>query len=110
MKTDNEKFKKKCVDCVEQSKIDIYKLPNHSENDDQNYLHFDHYNEDIHGPIRRSWLQQKVCILLNYLMSDLNKLFFTIIISIVIENLKDYTFHIVNSGLNINILNVFIFK
>jgi len=92
LKTDNEKFIKKCVDCVEQSKIDIYKQPNHSENDDPNYLHFDHYNEEIHGPIRRSLFQQKVCILLNYLMLDLNKLFFKLIILIIMENLKGYHF------------------
>lgn len=65
MKTDNENFMKKCLECVEQSKIDIYKQPNHPENDDPNYLHFDHYNEEIHGPIRHSWLQQNVSILLN---------------------------------------------
>lgn len=55
---------KKCEDCVEQSKIDVYKEPN-PENNDPNYLHFDHYNDEIHGAIKRSWLQQKVCILLN---------------------------------------------
>lgn len=53
---------KKCEDCVDQSQIDIYKQPNHPENNDPNYLHFDHYNEEIHGTIKRLWLQQKVCI------------------------------------------------
>lgn len=51
---------KKCENCVEQSQIDIYKPPTHPENNDPNYLLFDHYNEDIHGTIRRSWFQQKV--------------------------------------------------
>lgn len=64
LKIDNEKYMKKCVDCVEQSQVDIYKQPNHSENNDPNYLHFDHFNEEIHGTIRRSWLQQKVSVLL----------------------------------------------
>lgn len=63
MKTDNEKFIKKCEDCVEQSRIHIYKQPSHVESNDPNYLHFDHYNEEVHGPIRRSWHQQKVCVL-----------------------------------------------
>lgn len=65
MKTDNETFMKKCEDCVKQSQIDIYKMPNHSEDNDPNYLLFDQYNEETHGTIRQSWLQQKVCILLN---------------------------------------------
>lgn len=56
---------KKCEDCVVQSQVDIYKLPKHSENNDPNYLVFDVYDEEIHGTVRRSWLQQKVCILLN---------------------------------------------
>jgi len=59
LRTDNEKYLKKCEDCVEQSQIDIYKQPNHAESNDPNYLLFDHYNEDIHGPIRRTWFQQK---------------------------------------------------
>lgn len=63
MKTDKEKYIKKCDDCIEQSKINIYKQSNLPENDDPNYLHFDHYNEEIHGAIRRSWFQQKVCII-----------------------------------------------
>lgn len=50
---------KKCEDCVEQSRINIYKQP---EDNDPNYLIFDHYNEEVHGAIRRSMLQQKVCI------------------------------------------------
>lgn len=57
---------KKCIDCVGQSQVDIYKQPNHSENDDPNYLHFDHFNEEIHGIIRRSWVQQKVSILIKH--------------------------------------------
>lgn len=65
LKTDNEKYMKKCEECVEQSKIDIYKQPSNSEDNDPNYLHFDHYNEEIHGAVRRSWHQQKVNILLN---------------------------------------------
>lgn len=56
---------KKCEDCVVQSQVDIYKLPKHSENNDPNYLVFDVYDEEIHGTVRRSWLQQKVSILLN---------------------------------------------
>lgn len=32
---------------------------------DPNYLLFDVYDEEIHGAIRRSWLQQKVCNVLN---------------------------------------------
>lgn len=55
---------KKCEECVEQSKIDIYKQPNHPEDNDPNYLLFDQYNEDTHGTIRRSWFQQKVCLLI----------------------------------------------
>lgn len=55
-------YMKKCEDCVEQSRINIYKQP---EDNDPNYLIFDHYNEEVHGAIRRSMLQQKVCILLN---------------------------------------------
>lgn len=62
LETDNEKYVKKCHDCVGQSQIDIYKQPNDPEINDPNYLHFDHYNEEIHGTIRRSWFQQKVCI------------------------------------------------
>jgi len=56
---------KKCEDCVRQSQVDIYKQPKNSENNDPNYLLFDIYDEEIHGAIRRSWLQQKVCILQN---------------------------------------------
>lgn len=52
---------KKCEDCVKQSQIDIYKQPMHLENIDPNYLLFDVYDEEIHGTLRRSWLQQKVC-------------------------------------------------
>lgn len=55
---------KKCEECVEHSQVDIYKQPKHSEID-PNYLLFDIYDEEIHGTIRRSWLQQKVCIILN---------------------------------------------
>lgn len=62
--TDNEKYIKKCEECVEQSQIDIYKQPNHPENNDPNYLHFDHYIEEVHGAIRQSWHQKKVCFLL----------------------------------------------
>lgn len=65
LKTNNEKYMKKCDDCVEQSQVDIYKQPKHSENIDPNYLLFDIYDEEIHGTLRRSLLQQKVCILLN---------------------------------------------
>lgn len=64
MKADYEKYVQKCEECVEQSKIDIYKTPVHDESNDPNYLLFDQYNEDTHGTIRRSWFQQKVCILL----------------------------------------------
>lgn len=56
---------KKCEECVRQSQVDIYKQPKYSENNDPNYLLFDIYDEEIHGAIRRSWVQQKVCILLN---------------------------------------------
>lgn len=56
---------KKCEDCVKQSQIDIYKQPMHSENIDPNYLLFDVYDEEIHGTLRRSWLQQKVCNFIN---------------------------------------------
>lgn len=52
---------KKCEDCVRQSQIDIYKQPMDSENIDPNYLLFDIYDEEIHGTLRRSWIQQKVC-------------------------------------------------
>lgn len=65
MKTDNEKYMKKCGDCVRQSQVEIYNQPKHSENNDPNYLLFDIYDEEIHGTIRRQWLQQKVCILFN---------------------------------------------
>ncbi|VVC31302.1 Ubiquitin-conjugating enzyme E2,Ubiquitin-conjugating enzyme/RWD-like [Cinara cedri] len=60
-KTDKDNYIKKCEDCVKQSQIEIYNQPNNPENDDPNYLHFDHYNEETHGSIRRTWLQQKEC-------------------------------------------------
>ncbi|KAL5234553.1 hypothetical protein ACI65C_001963 [Semiaphis heraclei] len=59
LKTDNEKYMKKCEECVRQSQVDIYKQPKYSENNDPNYLLFDIYDEEIHGAIRRSWVQQK---------------------------------------------------
>lgn len=68
---------KKCEDCAKQSQIDIYKVPNHSEDNDPNYLIFDHFNEEIHGAIKHSWLQQKVSILLTYSLSSTFKLCLT---------------------------------
>lgn len=61
LEIDKDKYIKKCEDCVELSQIEVYNQPNNPEDDDPNYLHFDHFNEETHGSIKQSWLQQKVC-------------------------------------------------
>ncbi|XP_050537282.1 AKT-interacting protein-like isoform X2 [Daktulosphaira vitifoliae] len=59
LKTENERFVKKCEECVEQSRIDIYKQPNQPECEDPHYILFDRYDEGIHGLTRQSWIHQK---------------------------------------------------
>ncbi|XP_050436205.1 AKT-interacting protein-like [Adelges cooleyi] len=59
LKSDNENFMKKCQECVERSRTDVYKQPDHPESNDPHYILFEPYIEEMHGPSKRSWFLQK---------------------------------------------------